>query len=299
MATGDISNIRDVISKLDFNEYHQIFLNNSYYEILFPFLLIFAILYTILSHHKVRLFQNRKTGKAYKPIVMLVSIIVAFFSVYFEISAGQTVGGLMMMMFPNISALTIGILCLYIIGAIFGKDFFRDMFDKDHGAYIYFAMGGIGLGSVIFYVGISLGIWDFNPLDGGEYWTVIFGVLFFILTIVFFIIGQIPMGLVFLFVFLGIVFNSGDSSPLGYFIDPIIFIVILIIVILSWLNSDTDSESKKRKLMNSLRDAESSLSFDEKHYDKDGSRLTDITRANFEKNKSKWEKLYGGEDWRK
>ena len=289
-----VNTISDIFYELDFVQYHRVFLDNSYYEILFPFLLSFAILYTILG--KVSLFQNKKTRQPMKPIVFVVSLVVSWFGVGFETSSGYNVGKLLMMMFPNISALTMGILCLYIVGAILGKNFFKEIFSRSHGAYIYFAIGAIGLGAVVYYWGIVMGLWNFDPLDAQSYWNVVIAVGLLVLGITLIVIGFLGYGIVLLFVFGAYVYSYGEGNILEYFIDPFVFIAIIVILLLTWLGSD---RNEKDKLKAELNDTYFSLQTSEKQFGKDPykSRIYDIQRDNFDKNVEKWKSKYGDENW--
>ena len=78
MATS----IGEIFRELNFNEYHRILLENSYYDILFPFLLVFAVLYSVLLSKKIKLFHNKK-GEPYSAIVFVISGIVSFSSIFF------------------------------------------------------------------------------------------------------------------------------------------------------------------------------------------------------------------------
>lgn len=240
-----VNSISDAFRELDFYELHQVFLDSNYYQVLFPFLLAYVLFYTVLG--KIGIFQykngNRK-GEPIKSVIVIVSLIVSFFGVSFEVSPGESVGSLMMVMFPNISALTIGVLMLYIVGSMFGLDFFKGMFRRDHSAYLYLAVGVIGLGSVIYYVGISMGLWDFDPLDAQSHWNVVIAVAMLILGVVFLFIDMVAIGVVLLMVFGAFVYNYGDGNILEYFVDPIVFIILIIVVTFSWVNSDKDRKDE-------------------------------------------------------
>lgn len=294
-----VNNIRDIFTGLNFNEYHRILLESSYYQILFPFLLIFAVLYSALSSKKVMIFRNKKTGEPYSAIVFIISLIVSFYGVSFETSPGQSVGSLMMVMFPNISALTMGILVLYIVGGMLGKNFFKGVFSKKWDAIMYMIVGGIGLGAIIFYLGISMGFWDFNPLDTASYWNVIIGMFLLILGIVFLFVDYIPFGVLLLSIFAAFVYNYGQGSILDYFIDPVVFIVFIIIVMLMWMN--TDKEAKyyvKRDLNDELRQKEQyEKVYGRKPKDYE-SRIHDIVDEQYKSNLEEWNKKYPGEEWK-
>ena len=289
--------ILEGIRSADFENLLQVFFDNNYYYFLFPFLLLFAILYTILG--KVSIFRSKKTGRPIKPVIFVISLVVSFYSVNFEISEGYLIGDLLMMMFPNISALTIGILGLYVAGAVAGKDFFRGLFDKKNSAFIYLAVGGIGLGAVLYYVGIAMGFWDIAVIDQTSYWNFILAFFLLILGIVFLFTGLVPIGIVFLFIFFGYVYNSGNATVIEYVIDPIVFIIVIILVLLAWLNSDKD---KKFELRESLNRQEKRLQEYEKSYGRKPkdfeSRFHDITDSSFNSNKKKWEQNYPGENWK-
>lgn len=291
------NSLNNLFQDLNFFELHKILLDSNYYDILFPFLLIFAITYTSLSLPKI--FQNKSTGKPMKSIIMLIAFTFSWFSVSFETSPGYTIGILLMLLFPNISSLTIGILCLYVVGAIMGKNFFKGLFDKNNSAYLYYGIGAIGLGSVIYYVGIVLGIWNYNPFDTQSYWNVVLAVGFLILGIVFMIIGFWAFGVLLLFVFGAFVYNYGQGNILEYFIDPVVFIILIVIAMLSWMGTYKD---EKDSLRQKLIDGDNNYTDYKERYGgklpKDyDSRVFDNISANYETNKKKWNKHYPGERW--
>lgn len=291
------SDVRELLRELDVREFYQILLDNNYYEIVFPFLLIFAVLYTVLSY--VKIFQN-KEGSPIKPVIFIISLVFALMSVWFETSPGYFIGDLFIMMFPNISALTIGILTLYIMGSLFGVDFLKGIFRKDVSAYIFFTIAAIGLGAIVFYVGIVIGIWDFNYLDTESYWNVIVGLALFILGIVFLVVGLWGFGIVLLFVVGTFVYNYGENNILEHFIDPVVFIMILVILLLSWM---TNNKERKVELSQNLRDQEESIETYKKNYGgklpKDfDSRVFDIISENNKVNKKEWKEKFGNEPWK-
>jgi hypothetical protein len=244
--------LSDSIRDIDIGSVLGVFFDNNYYELLFPFLLAFAVLYTILE--RINLFRSKKTGEPYKPVVFVVSLIVSLFGVSFELSPGHSVGNFMMMLFPNISALTIGILGLYIVGSIFAKDFFSGLFDKTPSSYIFMAVGVIGLGSIIFYAGIVMGFWDHLAISNQNNWNVILAVAFFILGVVFLFADLVPFGLLLLFVVGSFIWNGGEldgsGSILETFIDPVIFMLTIIVLLIQWVSGDNlATEERKLKKM--------------------------------------------------
>lgn len=286
------SSFNDAIASIEIEELLFVFLDSGYYDILFPFLIVYAFIYAILA--KVEIFQSRKTGKPISSVLTVVSLVISWFGVSFEVSEGYSVGNLMMMLFPNISALTIGILMLYFVGSIVGKNFFKGVFDKRTGAFVYLAIGGIGLGAVIFYVGIAMGFWNYDPGDIPSYWNFIGAMFLLILGIVFLIVEMVPLGILFLALFGVFVYNGGNDNILEYFVDPVVFMVIIILVLLSWLSSDKE---KEEKLKYNLGKNEKLLGKYEAAYGRKPndyeSRIYDITEASYQGNKKKYEELTG------
>jgi hypothetical protein len=247
-----MSDLIDVIGNANISDLLVVFFDSGYYEFFFPFLLSFALFYAILCH--VKIFQHKKgsmQGKPVKSVIIVISFVVSYYAVSFEISEGNTLGSLLMMLFPNISALTIGILSLYIVGAIFAKNFFSGLFDKSNSAILYLLVGGIGLGSVVYYTGIAMGFWDNYPITNIGLWNTIFAVLFLVLGIVFLLIGMVPFAIIFLYVLIAFMLNySVTESILKLFIDPVVFILTIVGLSLSWMNSnDLEYHEKKYKKM--------------------------------------------------
>ena len=289
-----VGTITDFLSSINFFELQVSLLQGSFYDLVFPFLLVFALMYTFLG--KIKLFQSKNTGEPIKSIIFIISLIVSFYGITFETSPGYSVGKLMMMLFPNISAITIGILTLYIVGSILGKNFFAGVFSKKYSSFVYMTAGGIGLGAVLYYVGIAMGFWQFNSIDQNSYWNFIIALFLLILGITFLITGLFGIGVLCLFIFISYVLNYGNGNILEYFVDPVVFIIIIIIVLLSWLNSDD-----KSKLSKDLREQEKTISEYEKEYNRKlkpyESRLHDILDETYENNKKIWKKKYGNEKW--
>ena len=64
----------------------------GWFEYVFPFLLVYAIVFTILN--QVALFEERK------PVKVIVAFVFALFSIAFPINAdGDSLGSLMMLLF--------------------------------------------------------------------------------------------------------------------------------------------------------------------------------------------------------
>lgn len=297
---GDIRSLTNLFGSFDPREFLLMLLNSEFYDILFPFLLIFAVMYTVLTSDKIKIFKTKSDGLN-KAGAFIVTLAISLFSVYYETSPGMTIGTLLMMMFPSISTLTILTLTLYILGALFGKNFFKGFYDKEKSAYLHFIIGAIGLGYVVYYLGIAFGMWDFKPTDTLNQWNVILGVGMLILGIVFVIIGMLGFGLILLFVLGTFIVNSGDGFILEYFFDPVIFTVIIIIFLMSWLGV---GRTPKEQLRKDLQDEKETY---EGYVKRNGgkepemydSKIYDISNTHFEKNKKKWEEEYPGESWEK
>ncbi len=293
-----VSSVSEVLRQLDFSQIHRIFLDYEYYTLLFPFLLIFAVMYTVLTY--VQIFQKKETGEPIKPVVFIVALVVSSISVWFEISSGYRAGDLLIMMFPNISALTIGILTLYIVGSLFGQDFFRGMFKKDVSTHVYFVVGVIGLGAIVFYLGIVFGMWDFDPLDTRSYWNVVIAVVLFVFGAFFMMVGLWGWGSLLIFIVGVYVWNYGEQSVLDFIFDPIIFILVLIVLLISWLTSGKDAH--RGDLRTDLINAEKAI---EEYKKLRGgnvpklyeSRVYDVLDQKYQDKKKKWKELYGDEDW--
>lgn len=280
-------------------EFLNTLVSGQYYEYLFPFLLIYAVFYTVLGSKKISLFQ--KNSIVNKAAVFIISFSVSLFSIYFELPSGYTIGKLLMIMFPNISTISVVILSLYILGGMMGKNFFNGAFDKRTSSFGVIAIAGISLGLVIFYIGIAFGMWDYNPFDEVGLANVVLSVIFIILGFVFFLIHLQGIGLVLLIVTGSFIADGGDEFILNYFIDPAMFIFIIVIFMLTWLNSDKD---KKFLLKRDLQEQAESL---QGRRDRNGgellpdykSRIQDITESGFQSNQKKWNEQYPGESWEK
>lgn len=293
-----MASVGDFFTSIDFFQIQTTLEDAGLYDYLFPYLLIYSLLVLILPYAKI--FQN-KQGKSNKPVVVLISLIFSFYGVSFEISQNQTIGMLLMTLFPNISALTILLLCCYIVGSMLGFDFLKGLFRKDFSAYLYYTFGGIGLAMTIFFVGISMGLWDYDPLDTSSMWNVIIAILFSVLSIIFFIIRNIFLGLLFAVIVLSWAFGPQNESILMAFIDPVLFVIILFFFFLSWVNKGGDNP--KIELAKKLEAARESVDkfqkdagFNPKEYD---TRAYDITHQNYLNLMKKWNDTYGEEDHKK
>lgn len=185
---GEVSEFfRDV----DFKSFLDALESGGWFEFVLPFMLIYAVVLTILN--KVELFKDKK------PVRVIIALVFGLFSIAFEIpgSGNETLGDLMMALFPGVSAFTVGVLALYIVVAMLGVDltkFFGD--GEDNNKFIMYILGALGLIVVIYNYGVGLdwwgdgnyGIWDWLIGPGGLlrdpllYVLILFGAFFFWVT---------------------------------------------------------------------------------------------------------------------
>ena len=290
-----MASISDFFSDINLFDFVETLVDGQFFDVVFPFLLVYAILFTVLQ--RVKIFQNKR-GEPFKPVTIIVSLIVTLFGVSFTLPSGYSVGMYMALLFPNISTLTITVLALYVVGAILGVDVFKGMFNKSGSAYLFFIILAIGLGAVMFYTGIVLGFWDYDPYDMTALWNVTLSFGLGILGIVFLIAGSFALGGILLFVVFTFVLGSQERSILYSFLDPVVFILILFAILLFSAMGPND---KKRKLAKELKEAEKTREDYVKAYSgmpKDyDSRVFDILDETYKKDKKEWEKKYGDEKY--
>ena len=166
---------------LEFKNFVEYLIVEDFFSLVFPFLLMFAIFFTVLQ--KVEIFKLKKSGKSHKAVIFIISFVLSFFGVYFPLTeAGDTLGSLMSKLFPNISALSIGILTLYLIGGLFGKNFFKNLFGEDTDVPKWI-VGLIALGVVSYFVLVAVGIVDYSS-EPSALWNMVIFVSFLITGIV-------------------------------------------------------------------------------------------------------------------
>ena len=141
----------------------------GWFHFVFPFLLVYAIVFTILN--KVEIFEDKKPVKVI--IAFVFSLVAVSFPITDETSCGYhsssyalfggqcTVGDLMISLFPGVTAFSMGILGLYIIAAMLGVDltkfFGKDADDKNK--WVMYVLGALGVLVVIYYYARGFG-WD-------------------------------------------------------------------------------------------------------------------------------------------
>jgi hypothetical protein len=276
--------ISDFFQSLNFFELFDI-LKSNYAPNLFPFLIVFAVLYTVISN--ISLFKKGNIVK--KSVVFIISFIIAFYGTTFELSPGYSISTLLQMIFPNVSSLTIGILSLYILGAILGKNFLNGLFNPKMSSIMKLLIGGLGLASMIFYLGIAFGFWNYDYLNQFSYWNFFLLVLFIILGLVMMITGNWAIGIILLFVVITYIGNGASDSILSYFIDPVIFIIAIVSLLFQWMGKS--KEDKIDELKKDIASYEKDFSSKKpKDYE---DLIHDIRKVNYENNKKLLNKLLG------
>ncbi len=179
-----VSTVSDWMGDLDFRSFFDSLEQGGWFEYVFPFMLVYAIVFTIMN--QVSLFKDKKSIK------VIIALVFALFSVAFPISeSGETLGFLMSKLFPGVTAFTMGILALYIVVAMLGVDlmeFFGK--DNDNNNYLKWVLGGLGLIVVVYYYALGFGWSGFDGSsdiedffrDPSLYILILFGLFFWWVT---------------------------------------------------------------------------------------------------------------------
>lgn len=137
--------VLDSLESVDFYGFINALIYGGWVEFFFPFLLIYAIVLTIMN--RVEVFKGNKATR------VIIALVFALFSVSFPVSqtcnidtTSQlgycTLGSYMTALFPGVSLFAIIILALYIIAALLGRDL-TEFLGKGNNTVIY-VLGGIG-----------------------------------------------------------------------------------------------------------------------------------------------------------
>ena len=167
-----MGSLTDRLSEVDFSEFIDALNDGGWFEYVFPFLLVYAVVLTILN--KVEIFKDRKGVR------VIIALVFALFSIAFPITGDfnsctigkysdgcETLGSMMMTLFPGVTAFSMGILALYIVVAMMGIDlteFFGKDSDDDN-KWIKYILGGLGLFVVIYYYARGFGWGGFENSD--------------------------------------------------------------------------------------------------------------------------------------
>lgn len=196
--------LTDSLADVNFLDFIDALFRGGWFDFVFPFLLIYAVVFTILQN--VKIFEDKKSVR------IIIALVFGLFAIAFPITgdlscnipnAGvgnggyynngcQTLGSLMMTLFPGVSAFSIGILGLYIVIGMLGIDV-NDFLDGDSKKYVTWILGALGLFVVIYYYALGFGwdgfdgnnwLWGYDGIlrDSLLYILLVFGFLFFWVT---------------------------------------------------------------------------------------------------------------------
>ncbi len=192
--------VTDFLRDIDFIGFIYSLQQGGWFDFVFPFMLVYAIVFTILKN--VNVFSGNKAVK------IIIALVFAFFSIAYPITdetycgvglsgqglvSGCTVGTLMMTLFPGVSAFSMGILGLYIVLSLLGININELLFNvRGKNIMIKYILAGLGFIVVLYYYAKGFG-WlgvddsDFDFItdilsDPGLYILVIFGIFFYWIT---------------------------------------------------------------------------------------------------------------------
>lgn len=257
-----MNSILELLSQRTLIELLEILIDAEYFQYFLPFLLLFTLYFHVLQ----KVLGKKGSKLLTKSASVVISLIVSFYSIAFTFPSGYSIADLMIFLFPNISSITIAILCLYVISAVLGYDFFRGLFRKDVSAYGVFFFAGVALGSVIYYGGIVIGLWSFDPYSSTDWISVVLVVGALIGGVVFFILGWIPLALVLLYISISFIYNMGSTSLFDLIFDPFLFILFIFIGLVNWLFKDESQASEYELTEQSYQRAQNTLREIEKNY---------------------------------
>lgn len=289
----------DYIRELDFYELHEILISTEAYRYFFPLLLLYAILYTVLSQvgifRKTDPTDSNKTQPR-KPIIVAVSISISVIATIYPINEqGETIGDFLVVFFPNISALTMGLLGLFLVSTLMGKNFLDFFGDHVANSYAQMAIFLIGLGSVLFFIGNAAGFWNYNVMDPGSQWNFILMIGLLVLGIVLIALKIYAVGIILLLVDVAYLANHGNNNILEYIFDPFIFMIAIFLILFTWVSSgdkdeEAELEEKIKKQEEELKKYSDAPKLDE-NYDYNYSRIYPILKSAYDSNKKKLDKI--------
>ena len=203
-----MSELLNQLEKLNIQEFFTFLVDNGWIQILFPFLLTYAIVFTVSN--SVSFMEDRRGVR------VLVSVIISFFAVTFPVGSadscdsplrnsttefnnpmfgdnqGCTLGDYMSLLFPGVTIFSMLILGIYIIGQLVGVDLAK-IFSPDSNnknKIVPLIILGIGALMIGYFTLQSLGFVDSVNEDGENslfslftdplLWTlVVFGAIFY------------------------------------------------------------------------------------------------------------------------
>ena len=164
-----MATVSDALSDVDFGDFIDALWDGGWYQYVFPFLLVYAVVFTILNY--IELFEDKK------PVRVIIALVFALFAIAFPITGdgdcvgrgcGETLGDLMMALFPGVSAFVVAILALYIIAGMLGVDLADFLGTGEKPNVISYVLIGLGVLVVIYYFAMGFGWGGFG--DSGGIW---------------------------------------------------------------------------------------------------------------------------------
>ena len=163
--------LTDSLSDMNFADFIQGMYDGGWYDFVFPFMLVYAVVLTVLN--KVEIFNDKKSVR------VIIALVLALFSIAFPItgdynhcsvgyssSGCETLGNLMMSLFPGVTAFSMGVLALYIVVSMLGIDLMKFFGDgEDSNDYLKYILGALGLFVVVYYYAIGFGWEGFDASD--------------------------------------------------------------------------------------------------------------------------------------
>ena len=201
-----MSELLNQLKEIKINEFFDFLLSNGWIQILFPFLLTYAIVFSV--SRSISFMEDRKGVR------VLVSVIISFFAVTFPVgdattcdsplqkststtsftnpmfnTQGCTLGDYMSLLFPGVTILSMMILGIYIIAQLVGVDLAKMFGDtNDKNKVVPFILIGIGALMIGYFTLQSLGFIEEDDNDSSSFdilkdpllWTlIVFGLIFY------------------------------------------------------------------------------------------------------------------------
>lgn len=190
--------IGEKLSEIRFDQFIGQLSTGGWFQYVFPFMLVYAVVLTVLN--QVKVFEDRKSVK------VIVAMIFALFAIAFPISdndscglntnswaqssPGCTLGDMMMTLFPGVTAFTLGILALYIVAAMLGVDLMHFFGNNNRDNWLRYILGGLGILVVAYYYARGFGWAGFGSgsqleeffKDPVLYILILFGLFFWYIT---------------------------------------------------------------------------------------------------------------------
>ena len=169
-----MSELLNQLEKLNIQEFFTFLVDNGWIQILFPFLLTYAIVFTVSN--SIHFIKDRRGVR------VLISVIISFFAVTFPVgsadgcdsplryeqakfnnpmfgeSKGCTLGDYMALLFPGVTIFSMMILGIYIIAQLLGVDLAKMFSKKGKKSFIVpYILVGIGALMIGYFTLQSIG----------------------------------------------------------------------------------------------------------------------------------------------